>query len=66
LVFISKTDRRAGVHVGSEWPAALREQIDSMFRRTAIAGLSQGRASRGILEFVEAFDGFVRARLSSG
>jgi SAM-dependent methyltransferase len=65
LVFISKTDRRAGIHVGSEWPPALREQIDSMFRQTAIAGLSQGRASQGILEFVKAFDGFVRERLSS-
>jgi hypothetical protein len=65
LVFISKTDRRAGVHVGTAWPAALREQIDTMFRRTAIEGLSRGRASSGILEFVEAFDGFVREGLSA-
>jgi uncharacterized membrane protein YgcG len=60
LVFISKTDRRAGIHVGTAWPSALREQIDTMFRRTVIEGLSRGRASSGILEFVEAFDGFVR------
>jgi SAM-dependent methyltransferase len=65
LVFISKTDRRAGVHVGTAWPAALREQIDTMFRRTVIEGLSRGRASSGILEFVEAFDGFVREGLSA-
>jgi hypothetical protein len=65
LVFISKTDRRAGIHVGKEWPPALREHIDLIFRRTAIAGLSQGQPSRGILEFVEAFDGFVRERLPS-
>jgi SAM-dependent methyltransferase len=65
LVFISKMDRRAGIHVGKEWPPALREHLDLIFRRTAIAGLSQGNASRGILEFVEAFDGFVRERLSS-
>jgi hypothetical protein len=65
LLFISRMDRRAAIHVGENWPPGQRERIDLIFRRTVIAGLSQGQASRGILEFVEAFDEFVRERASS-
>lgn len=60
LVFISRDDRRAGVHVGDSWPPELRERVQLTFVNTAIAGLSKGEASRGILQFAEAIDYLIR------
>lgn len=65
LVFISKGDRRAGIHVGKSWPPAARERVQKLFETTAIAGLSRGQASRGISEFVEELEPFVRAETAS-
>ena len=61
LVLVSREERRAGIHVSDSWPAELRVKAEAIFRDTAIAGLSRGSASRGILAFIEGIDALLRS-----
>jgi hypothetical protein len=66
LIFISMHDRRAAIHIGRSWPTQAREFINRIFVRTAIEGLSAGRASSGIKQSVESLGEFVRSQAQVG
>jgi uncharacterized membrane protein YgcG len=64
VVFVSKKDRQAGIHLGKEWPNRLRWRVEKLFRDTAIAGLSEEQGALGISEFVRSVDRLIREDLS--
>ena len=66
LVFISEPDRQAGMLVTPDWPPEFSAQIEATFQNQTLQRLSQGQASRGIVELTEAFDRVARARRLSG